>query len=280
MRGSLSAELLKLRKRPAVWLVGAVFVLLGLFAYVFPYLSYRRGVTPPGTRSGEELLLSTLPSSLVPSALNAWPLLGGAVVLVLGVLIAGSEYGWRTLKTVHTQRAGRLTVLGGTVAAIVLATALMVLASLAADALASLAIAAAERRAVHWPSLTVMARGVAAGWLIVTMWCVVGMFLGTVLRGTAVAVGIGIVWMLVVEQIIRAWFAPAVAVIDALVRWLPGTNAGSLVAALGVHTEQQGAGAPGVNGVVDGTHATLVLAGYVVVLVTATAVAVRRRDIT
>src|SRR5262245_23664597 len=202
MRASLSAELLKLRKRPAVWVVGAVFVLLSLFAFVFPYLSYRRGAALGGARSTEQLLEAALPASLVPSALSAWPLLGGAVALVFGVLLAGSEYSWDTLKTVLTQRPGRIATLAGKLTAAALLTAAGVLTSLAVDALASLAIAAAEKRAVTWPPGAELARDIAAGWLIVTMWCLAGMFLGTLLRGNALAVGTGLVWLLILEQMI------------------------------------------------------------------------------
>jgi ABC-2 type transport system permease protein len=282
MRGSLSAELLKLRKRPATWLVGAVFVTLGLvFAYLFPYLSYRSGGARQGpvAGSGEELLLDALPANLVPSALGGWPLFGGALALVLGALITGSEYGWGTLKTVLAQRPGRLAVLGGKVTAAALVTAVMVMISLAADAVASWAIAAAENRAVDWPPLPDLAQGFAAGWLIVTMWCVAGMFLGTVLRGTALPVGIGLVWALVIEQLVRG-FASTLDAIDVVQRWLPGTNAGALVAALGAPTQAQGRGTPGITDVVGGTHATLVVAGYLITLTAATAIVLRRRDVT
>jgi ABC-2 type transport system permease protein len=280
MRASLSAELLKLRKRPAIWAVGAVFVLLSVFAYVFPYLSYQRGAALGGTRTGEELLEAALPARLVPSALSAWPLLGGAVALVFGVLLAGSEYNWDTLKTVLAQRPGRLAVLAGKVTAAVTLTGVAVTAAVAMDALASLAIASAENRAVGWPPLTVLARDAAAGWLIVTMWCVVGMFLGILLRGNTLAVGVGLVWMLIVEQMIRAWAAPTVAAIDVVNHYLPGTNAGAVVAALGEPTEQQGRGNPGVTDVVGGTHAVLVVTGYVIALVAAAGAALRRRDVT
>jgi ABC-type transport system involved in multi-copper enzyme maturation permease subunit len=282
MRGSLSAELLKLRKRPATWLIGAVFVTLGLvFAYLLPYLSYRGSGAQqgPGGGLGDELLLSALPSSLVPSTLSGWPLFGGALALVLGALVTGSEYGWGTLKTILTQRPGRLAVLGAKVTATAMVTAIMVLVSMAADAGASWAIATTEDRAVDWPPLLELAQGLAVGWLIVTMWCVAGMFLGTVLRGTAVSVGIGLVWALVLEQLVRG-FASTLDAVDALQRWLPGTNAGALVAALGARTQQQGGGTPGVTDVVGGTHATLVVAGYLIALVAASAVVLRRRDVT
>ena len=282
MRGSLLAELLKLRKRPATWLIGAVFVVLGLvFGYVFPYLSYRGSAASNGQINGSagELLASVLPASLVPSTLGGWPLFGGALALVLGALVTGSEYGWGTLKTILTQRPGRFTVLGAKLAATAVVTGIMVTTSMAVDAGASLAIAAVEDRAIDWPPLLELVQGVAAGWLIVTMWCAVGMFLGTVLRGTALPIGFGLVWALVVEQLVRG-FATTLDVLDAIQLWLPGTNAGALVAALGAATQEQSAGTPGVSDVVGGTHATLVVAGYLVAVAAATAFVLRRRDVT
>src|SRR5262249_23080320 len=154
--------------------------------------------------------------------------------------------------------------LAGKVTAAALLTAAGVLTSLAVDALASLAIASAQKRAADWPPLSDLARDTAAGWLIVTMWCVAGMFLGILLRGNALAVGTGLVWMLILEQMIRAWAAPTVAAIDTLNHYLPGTNAGAVVAALGEPTEQQGRGNPGVTDAVGGTHAVLVVTGYLI----------------
>jgi ABC-type transport system involved in multi-copper enzyme maturation permease subunit len=216
----------------------------------------------------------------VPSALSAWPLLGGAVALVFGVLLTGSEYNWDTLKTVLAQRPGRLAVYAGKVTAAAVLTGVVVLTSVVLDAVASLVVASAENRAVGWPPPAVLARDLAAGWLIVLMWCIVGMFLGVLMHGNALAVGVGLVWMLIVEQIIRAWAAPTVAAIDLLNHYLPGTNAGAVVAALGEPTEQQGHGNPGVTAAVGGTHAFLVVTGYVVALVAATGAALRRRDVT
>jgi ABC-2 type transport system permease protein len=280
MRGSLSAELLKLRKRPAVWVISAVFVVLSLLSYGIPYLRYRSGRATGGFGSPDQLVQNVLPEHLMPSALGAWPLLGGAVVLVLGTLVTGSEYGWRTLKTVLSQRSSRYAVLGGKLAATALVTAILVVVSLAADALAALGVAAAEKRTVHWPPLSVLTRDLVAGWLIVLMWSVLGMFLGIALRGTALPIGAGLVWILVVEQIVRGWIAPAVNVVDFLQRWLPGTNAGSLVAALGVKTEEQGQGHPGVNDAVGSAQAWLVIAVYVIALAAGSAALLRRRDVT
>jgi hypothetical protein len=48
MIASLLAELLKLARRPATWLIVGVWMTLSLvFGYAFPYFSYRAG-PPPG----------------------------------------------------------------------------------------------------------------------------------------------------------------------------------------------------------------------------------------
>jgi ABC-2 type transport system permease protein len=279
MYGSLSAELLKLRKRPSTWLVGTVFVAIGLLSYAFPYLAYRSGRQLEGERAGDELLLSVLPANLVSSALGAYPVLGGSVVLVLGALLTGSEYGWATLRTILAQRTGRVGMLGGKVAAAALVLLLVVLVSFTADGLVGVAVARGNNLPVEWPSFADVATGVAAGWLIVMMWCAVGMFLGVVLRGTALPVGIGVVWVLVVEQLVRSWLASTITAADVAQRWLPGTNAGSLVYALGTHTEAQGRGTPGVNDLVGGAQSALVAGAYVIGLLAVSAVLLRRRDV-
>jgi len=69
-------------------------------------------------------------------------------------------------------------------------------------------------------------------------------------------------------------------VVDVLLRWTPATNAGSLAAALGVPVQGAPGGTPCITTMVDGTHATLVLAAYVVMFVAAAAALVQRRDVT
>lgn len=91
--------------------------------------------------------------------------------------------------------------------------------------------------------------------------------------------GIGLVWTLAVENLLRI-FGSIVDAVDVVQRFMPGTNAGALVAALGVPVHGQPGGTPGVTDVVDGTSAALVLAVYLVVFATASAVLTDRRDVT
>jgi ABC-2 type transport system permease protein len=274
MRGSIAAEWLKLRKRPAVWLIAGVWLILDIvFGYVLPYLGYLGAVQDgPGASRG---LATVLPENLVASATQGLPMFAGALAMILGVLVTGSEYGWSTVKTMFTQRPRRLGVLGAK--AVVLAGMLagILVTSFLVDAGASAVIAGIESQPLVWPGVGELAGGAGAAWLIVAMWCAAGMFLGVLVRGTALAIGLGLVWALAVENLLRG-FASMLDVIDVAQRWLPGTNAGSMAAAL----SDLPSSAPGVTSVVSGTHAALVLGAYVVAFIVAAAALTRRRDVT
>ena len=284
MRASFAAELLKVGRRPAMWLVAVVWLVLSLvFGYLFPYLSYRGAPTGPaagaGEASAEQVLAEALPANLVPTAIQGFPVFAGALALLLGVLSAGSEYGWGTWKTILAQGPGRLAVLGGKLGALGLVLLLVVLATFAVAAPASWLVAWVESQPLRWPPLAELAQGLAAGWLVVAMWGWAGMFLGILVRGTSLAIGLGLVWTLAVENLARG-FASLLAAIDTLQRWLPGTNAGSLAAAVGVPVQGAPGGTPGVTATVDGTRATLVLATYLVAFTAVAAVLLQRRDVT
>lgn len=273
----MTAELLKLRKRPATWIIVGIWLALNLsFAYLFPYLSYRTGTPtgPDGTAPAAQLLAEVLPANLVPNVLGGYPLFGGALVLILGALMTGSEYGFGTLKTVLIQRPRRTEVLGGMLGVLAVVVLALGAASFALSAGASSLIAAAESAPGTFPPATELARGLASGWLILGMWGLLGMLAGIVFRGTSLAIGLGLVWALVIENLIRGT-AALLDVFDTVQRALPGVNAGSLVAVLGA-----GRGTPGVTAVVGGTQATVVLACYAIGFVLVAGILLTRRDVT
>src|SRR5688572_15276154 len=128
MSGQLSdtvrAELFKLARRPAVWvLLSAGLVLNQIFGYLVPYLSYLSGdsggVLEGASQAG--LLASTLPDQLVGNTIGGFPVFAGALALVLGALMFGGEYGWGTVKTLFIQRPGRVVVLAGQLLALAIA---------------------------------------------------------------------------------------------------------------------------------------------------------------
>jgi ABC-type transport system involved in multi-copper enzyme maturation permease subunit len=281
MIASTRAEITKLAKRPAAWIVASVWIVLGLvFGYAFPYISYRGTLTGPEAGSGlnERVLAEALPASLVPAAIQGFPLFAGALALVAGALSAGSEYGWDTVKILHTSGPRRVSVLAGKLLALGFFMLALVLATFAADAAASLLVASLTGSAANWPPFGEVLTGVGAGWLVVSMWCVAGVFLGTLVRGTALAVGIGLVWALALENVLRI-FGVILEAVDAVQRYLPGTNAGALVAALGVPVQGQPGGTPGVTDAVGGPIAAVTLAAYLVAFAVGAAVLVERHDV-
>jgi ABC-2 type transport system permease protein len=284
MRGSFRAETLKIRKRPAMWIVAGVYLVLSqVFGYLIPYVSYLSdgeggpgfaGAVPP-----EQILAYILPAGLVSNLLGGFPLFGGAIALIIGALVAGSEYGWGTLKTALTQRPRRLSVYGGKLVTVGIAMLTLVLATFAVGAVWSGVIASVESESANWPSAADLARGVASGWLILATWSLVGVMLGVLFRGTSLAIGLGLVWVLVIENLMRG-VAPLLGFVESVEKWLPGVNAGSLVAALGAATVGEAGGTPGVTAAVSGPQAALVLMAYVVALAVAAGFVLQRQDVT
>ena len=80
-----------------------------MFGYLFNYLSYTTGDhellqrgREPRRRCWPRCCRRTSPDVL----LQGMPMFGGALMMVLGAIVAGNGYGWGTWKTVFTQ--GRL----------------------------------------------------------------------------------------------------------------------------------------------------------------------------
>jgi len=283
MRGSLSAELLKLRKRPTTWvLLGVSLVLTELFAYFLPYTSYVTGDQNQQTQgvAPQQVLAGILPDQLVTNSIGGFPVFAGALALIFGALAAGSEYGWGTLKAALTQRPSRLRLYGGKLLALATMVLAAVLTIFATGALTSGVIATIESRPLDYPGPLDLAQGIASGWLILAMWCLFGALLGFAFRSVALPVGLGVVWVLGVENLISSVAESLLTGLQPLRDLLPAANAGSLVWALAPGGGADGEAPPGVIDAVTGTQATVALALYVAVFVVAGALLLRRRDVT
>lgn len=272
MSDHLRAEARKLVRRPATWaLLGVALTLSMIFTYVIPYAGYAGGTGGPTAGRG---LATMLPDRLVGNAIGGLPVFLGALMLILGVLTVGSEYAWGTWKTVLAQDPSRSRVYAAKLAVGALAALAGVLAVFAAGAAASALVATAESAPLDWPGATDVLLGIGGGWLVATMWTVLGALLAILLRGVALPVGLGLVWMLAVQNLLTLIAAPLLDWVAELQKGLPGPNAGSLVAALGASAET-----PGVGAVVGGGQAALVLGAYVLAFAVLGGVLLRRRDI-
>ncbi|ADB33339.1 hypothetical protein Kfla_4304 [Kribbella flavida DSM 17836] len=280
MLGSYRAELLKLRKRSAVWvLFGAGLVLSLIFGYLLPYLGYVTGDDNPQTDGvpRSEVLRGMLPERVLDNTIGGFPVFAGALSLVLGAIVIGAEYTWGTLKTVLTQRPGRISVLGGQLLGLFTMLAVWVLGIFAASALCSIGVAAAENGTMNWPGPFDILQGLAGGWLVLAMWCLAGAVLAVAFRNVALPIGLGVVWILGVEALLAGVASSLLPDLEVLSDALPGANAGALVFSV---TGMVAADAPpGVRDAVGGDRALLTLLAYSLVFIVLAALTTRRRDI-
>lgn len=276
----MRAELFKLVRRPSVWvLLAAPVALSQVFGYLTPYLSYRSGgggdfedgATP------EQLLAGTLPDQLVANSIGGFPVFVGALALVLGALMFGGEYGWGTVKTVLTQRPGRASVLGGQLLALTVAAVVATAVLFTTGAASAAGIALAEGQSVAWPEPAALAQGFGAGWLILTMWGVLGAALGVAMRGVALPIGLGVVWVLGVENLLSALAGSMLDALQPVRNVLPGVNAGSLVSAMTPDGPVEPP--PGVTAAVGEPRALVTLLAYVICCAVLAAWTSMRRDV-
>lgn len=275
------AELFKLVRRPGAWTLLAVSVVLSqVFGYLIPYLSYVGGGSGPlEGASKSAVLASILPDQLTANTLGGFPVFAGALALVFGALVLGSEYGWGTVKTVLTQRPGRLTVVVGQLLAMTLAVAVAVLVLFGLGAVSSAGVARSEGQAIEWQGGGELLAGYGAGLVIMVMWASLGAALGVLLRGVALPIGLGVVWVLGVENLIAGVAASLLTALQPLRDALPGVNAGSLAAAV-MPGRPPGIGSPpGVTTSVAGDQALVTVLVYVMVCTAVTLWVTRRRDV-
>jgi ABC-2 type transport system permease protein len=284
MTAAIRAELRRLLRWPTTWVLSGTWLVLNLvFGYVFTYLSYRSatddapatGFGGGGTRS--MLLAQMLPDQAPVTLVQGMPMFGGALLMILGALTVGSGYGWGTWKTVFTTGPRRSTALGGTFGAVAVVITGLVVVTLAVDLAASMLVAGVTGTAVVWPTVAGLLQGLGGALLIGGMWTAAGLLLGTLTRGPALAVGLGLVWALVVENLLRG-VAALLGPLEAVTNVLPGTAAGSLAGAIGAAPQSDPSGTPGVQTILAGGTATMLLLAYAAVFLAASLALTARRD--
>lgn len=254
--GSYRAELLRMVKWPATWvLIGVWLVLTLTFGYVFNYVAYKSGDEGRNGMAGAQLLAQMMPEASGQAVLRGMPMFGGAIILVLAALAVGSGYGWGTWKTTLTAGPRRLSAMAGTLAAIGTIVVALVLVSFVAVFGASVLVAMLENQSWAFPDGQSLVEGLVAGALIAGMFAAMGVALGVVTRGPSLSIGLGLLWVIVVENLLRGVGA-LLGPVEDLTKVLPSGAAGSLAGALGA------TGAPGVLTELSGPTALLLVAGY------------------
>ncbi len=280
MVSAFSAEWLKLRKRPAVWVLA--IVLIGLIATLQYFLLFVILVASPPNLRLQGATVDALRESLYPMHFVRQSLgtvsggFGSAIALILGVLAVGSEYGWSTLKTVLTQRPGRVTTFLGKAAAVGLTLVVFDVLLFATGAASSGLIGAYYGAAGSWPGVFDVVKGLLAAWLIMAVWAGLGVALAELFRQSGLAIGLGLIYSILFETILFNVLR-SFSWVQTVEKAFPGTNGTALTQSFG--SAIRGAAAAQ-QPLVGATQAVLVLAAYLVVFLAIAATLLRQRDVT
>ena len=219
MMRAFSSELVKLR-RPGL-LLGGIGALLG-FTILSTVLGIERATNalPQGEHRGfrTTLLLLATPQGLVHGITSAAPLLG-IVVLAIFAAAFGSEYTTGALRNLLIREPRRARLLAGKYLAMAVFAAAVVTLACAVSVGITFALAPSKGIPTDlWTSSAGMHTLWSALWHVVLGslgYGTLGAVLALVFRSAAVALGVGVAWMLPAEAILSsAWGGGD--------RWLPG----------------------------------------------------------
>src|SRR5438094_1752153 len=165
MIATIKFEWRKLRFRPAFFVSAGLIAALVALVY---FVSWYQALHPGTSERGLVNILTLYPAQFVNQVIGAGAI-GGAIAIVLGAIVAGSEYSWGTLKTMFTQRPGRLTTWAGRVTVFMVWMGVLTVVLFTVGAAYSAVIAGVERHVIVWPAVADIAKGFAAIWLILAV---------------------------------------------------------------------------------------------------------------
>jgi hypothetical protein len=291
---SLRAELLVMRHRRAVWaLVLAIPVNMLIISYVTEYVTYLTAGTGSGSvvgASAAQVLPYLLPGQYLANVLSGFSIYGGvygpAVFFLLGALVAGTDWGRRTIATALLAGPSRVKARIGQDLSVLLAAAAGVIVTFLLAAAAAAVLAAGLGSAAPLDTVFPPAAHIAAtvaGTLTVALACTaIGLALGTILRSATKAAGVVLLWAVIIQpqlnnvstQLHGEWLRiyeilPSAGVntlvnlYNTTVAYVPGTSLG-----------------PPFGGQVSPAIAFLTLGLYAAASLTVAALITNRRDIT
>jgi len=249
MRSLIAAELLKLRTTRMLGVAVAVVLTL---AAAFPILN----AIVAGT--GDTPVLT--PTTLADMIRAAAPLTGGAVLL-LGLLAAAGEFRHHTIITSRLQEPRPARLLGAKLATMAMIGAVIGIAMEIVSGIVGAVVLTQHHVAVQ-PLSHGVPRAALVLPLVIALQGVLGVAIGALLRNTAAAVGVTLVWAFIIEGII-----PVLTRKPELINWLP---TGALNEVASSHTSA---------GELRPLAAAALLLTYATVLVTAAVALDRSREL-
>ena len=260
------AELRKLR-RPSLFLgtMGAVVFFSALFSsLLFLLIDSPDGNSDRGRTVSREIL------ALATGGVQGFSSVGGFLgIIALCVFAAqtAQEYTYGTLRNLLIRQPGRLRVLAGKFIAMKLFALIMIVLSAIVSISASVILAprakvstelwfgADGRHALFTTFINVVISVIGFG--------TIGMVLGLLLRSPISAISFGVLWLLIVENLL-------IAVKNSLQNWMPGAQLSAIASG----------GQPiGMSGGIEYSHALLVGGVYVAIGAVIASVLFVRRDV-
>ncbi len=273
MIATIRAEWRKSRFRPAFLVAGGVMA--GITALVYG-LNWYLALHPNAAGERAVNIATLYPDQFVNNVMGAAFPVGAAMAIVVGAIFAGSEFGWSTLKTMFTQGPGRLTVWAGRSVVFGAWMLIMTVVLFAVGVGSSIVVALFQGHAIAWPAAIDVAKGMGAIWLVFAVNGAIGLALGTLIRQSAAALGIGLIYVLAVEII-------AVRFIDLInngaYKWVTELFVNQNATAL-TRSFTSPVFGRAIAPAVSAEHAVLVLAAYGIGLVVVAAGLLRLRDVT
>lgn len=194
-------------RRPTV--LGATLVAAAAFALLSTAVTFTSATDEPSAQTtGPGPQLSTtadlaLPDGLLAGLANAMTFLG-IVAIVVGASALASDYQHGTIRTLLVRQPDRLRLLAGKVLAVVAVLALAGLTATVVAVGAALALAGtADVDTTRWAAGEA-GLGALRTTVAVAGYGLLGCALGLAMRSPVAAIGIGVAWVLAIEQIITA----------------------------------------------------------------------------
>ena len=237
---SLRAELLVMRKRPAVWALVLVLPAdMLITSYLYGYVQYATASTGVVLGINAPQVLSTLlPDQYLTAALNGFGqfngLYGAAVLMLLGALTGGSDWGRHTIRTALLQGPGRLRTFIGQALALAVAVAVSVALTFLLAAAASAIVALHQTGSLvpagsQFPAFGHLAGALAAALMLGLAYAAAGLALGVWLRSADAAIGAVLLWAVVAQPTIESIATQLHGVLLRIYQILPDAGTNTLV---------------------------------------------------
>ena len=251
----LRANLRKLRRRPATWVTFLLLVALQALITFFVVVGSRQSADPMAALAARQFLTFPAAYELIVQLVIG---IGGLLAVTYGAAVAGSEWGWGTLKSAvaRGESRTRYQLLGYAGVALFTLFGLLgaFLAGVAVSAVGALVVGVSLGGMTDGEALLRLPELFGRAWLAMAMNAALGYAVATLARSQLAGIGVGI----------GLFFAEGVAGIFAphVVKWFPFSASGAVV--------QGGAGGSVmVNGAeigatLDSTTAVLVTVAWLV----------------